>query len=59
MEFETLDIFKEVVKNNNIYHERDIKWLKSDKQRSRAICKDEECKSMMQKLRSDYFYMCL
>jgi len=41
MEFETLDIFKEAVRNYTVYHGRDIKWLKNDKERCKAICKDE------------------
>jgi hypothetical protein len=43
MEFETLDIFKEAVRNFTIYHGRDIKWLKNDKERCRVKCKDESC----------------
>jgi len=61
MEYETLDIFKEGVRNYTVYHGRDIKWLKNDKQKCRAICKDEKCKSMMQKIctfySSDYLYL--
>jgi len=47
IKFKTSDIFKEVVRNYTIYYGRDIKWLKNDKQRCKAIYKDEECKSMM------------
>jgi len=50
MKFETFDILKESVRNYIVYHRRDIKWLKNDKQRCKAICKDEECKPMMQKV---------
>jgi len=61
MEFETLNIFKEVVRNYTVYHGRDIKCLKNDKQRSRVICKDEWCKSMMHNVctfySNDYFYV--
>jgi hypothetical protein len=32
IEFETLDIFKETMRNYTVYHGRDIKWLKNDKQ---------------------------
>jgi len=63
MKFETLNIFNEVVRNYAIYHVKHIKWLKNDKQMYKAICNDEECKSMMQKVdtlySSYYFYMCL
>jgi len=31
MEFETLDIFKKVVRNYIVYRERDTKWLKNKK----------------------------
>jgi hypothetical protein len=47
MEFETLDIFKEAVRNFTIYHGRDIKWLKNDKERCRVVCKDETCNWMI------------
>jgi len=47
MEFETLDIFEETVRNFTIYHGRDIKWLKNDKERCRVICKDETCNWMI------------
>lgn len=32
MKFDTLDIFNEVVRNYTIYHGRNIKWLKNNKQ---------------------------
>ncbi|RDX72949.1 hypothetical protein CR513_47504, partial [Mucuna pruriens] len=44
MEFVNLNNFKNVVKDYTIYHGRQIKWIKNDKIRSRAKCKEKECK---------------
>ena len=60
-EIETLDIYKEVVRSYIVYHGRDIMWLKNDKQRCKTICRDEECKSMMQNVRTFYssgYFIC-
>jgi hypothetical protein len=43
MEFETLKMFKQAVKDYTIYHMREIKWVKNDKSRYRAACVAENC----------------
>ncbi|PNX78018.1 hypothetical protein L195_g033991, partial [Trifolium pratense] len=43
MEFETLEQFKKAVRDYTIYHAREIKWIKNDKVRCRAVCKAEDC----------------
>nr|XP_029147024.1 uncharacterized protein LOC114924957 [Arachis hypogaea] len=43
MRFATIERFKEVVKDSFIAEGRELKWIKNDKERVRAGCKDEEC----------------
>lgn len=43
MEFNSLDDFKQAVRDYNINLGREIKWLKNDKIRARARCKGENC----------------
>lgn len=43
MKFIKLEYFKNVVKDMNIAHGRDIKWKKNDKVITRVVCCVEEC----------------
>jgi len=44
MEFSTLEPFKQGLKDFNIQQGRDFKWVKNDRVRVRARCKEENCK---------------
>jgi len=43
MLFTNLSSFKTAVKDYNIHLRREIKWVKNDKNRARAKCKQQEC----------------
>jgi hypothetical protein len=43
MEFPTLDLFKNVVRDFTNHLGRDIYWVKNDKKRARARCMDDTC----------------
>ncbi|KAL6556398.1 hypothetical protein OROGR_005686 [Orobanche gracilis] len=43
MEFPTLDLFKNAVKDYNISLGRQFKWIKNDKKRARSVCKEVGC----------------
>jgi len=44
MLFTNLSSFKTAVKDYNIHLRKEIKWVKNDKTRARAKCKQQECK---------------
>ena len=43
MEFSTLQKFKDAVRDYTIHQGKQIRWLKNDKTRSRAICEHDTC----------------
>ncbi|KAF1867828.1 hypothetical protein Lal_00018369 [Lupinus albus] len=43
MEFANLKVFKNIVKDYNIFLGREIKWKKNDQRRARAICANSYC----------------
>ena len=41
IKFPTLRVFKDAMKDYNIHLGREVKWIKNDANRAKAICKDE------------------